>query len=268
VETIRQQLNEAIKDKKILNVVVRNSRPLKVSKEKFKSATVGAKIKEVGRRAKLLLLYLSNKNVLAFHLKMTGRMLLASKSEPPTKHTHIVFELSGKNNLFFEDYRKFGFIKLFDEKSLEEYFEKEGYGPEPLSKNFNYKIIKACLLAHKNQKIKQVLMDQTCIAGIGNIYAAEICFYAGVGPARRVSDITEKEFKKIFEGTKNILTAAIKNRGTSADAYLDAYGKQGTFVPKLKVYGREGKKCIRCGGIIKKEKLGGRGTYFCPDCQK
>ena len=180
----------------------------------------------------------------------------------------MLFIKSGKYNLFFEDYRRFGFVKLFTINELEAYFNKENYGPEPLSKNFNYKIMKDCLLSHKNKKIKQVLMDQTCIAGIGNIYAVEICFYAQVRPDRKIVDIPEAEFKKIFNGIKHILTNAIKSRGTSADAYVDAFGKEGEFVPKLKVYGRMGKKCIRCGGMIKKERIGGRGTFWCPDCQK
>lgn len=268
METIRRQLEREIKGRTIEKVVVLNSKPLNASKEKFIAAVRGAKIKEVGRRAKLLLLYLSNGNILMFHLKMTGRMLLSGKNEPPTKHTHLVFELSSGRNLFFEDYRKFGFVKLFKTDELEKYFAGESYGPEPLAQNFTYKILKNCLLAHKNKKIKQILMEQTCIAGIGNIYAAEICFYAGVRPDRKIADITEAELKKIFLGTKKILADAIANRGTSADAYVDAYGNQGTFVPKLKVYDREGKKCVRCGGIIKKEKLAGRGTYWCPTCQK
>ncbi|MFA5133907.1 MAG: bifunctional DNA-formamidopyrimidine glycosylase/DNA-(apurinic or apyrimidinic site) lyase [Patescibacteria group bacterium] len=268
VETIRRQLNKEIRGKKIEKITIRESRPLKVSKEKFISAVKGAKIKEVGRRAKLLLLYLSNDRVLMFHLKMTGRMLLVGKKDLPTKHTHVIFEISGKQNLFFEDYRKFGFIKLFKENELEGYFAKEGYGPEPLSEDFTYKIMKMCLLAQSKKKIKQVLMEQSCVAGIGNIYASEICFYARVKPDRRVADISESELKNIFKGTKKILNAAIESRGTSADAYLDAYGKQGEFVPKLKVYGREGKKCVRCRGVIKKEKLGGRGTFWCPSCQR
>lgn len=278
VETIRRQLEKEIKGATIKNVVVRSSKPLNVSAKKFVAAVRGAKIKEVGRRAKLLLLYLkpimgvfvdtNTPIIVAFHLKMTGRMLLAGKKEPPTKHTHIVFELSGGRNLFFEDYRKFGFVKLLKENDLEKYLACQGYGPEPFAKNFSYATMKACLLAHKNKRLKDILMDQTCIAGIGNIYAAEICFFAKVRPDRKIADITEAEFKKIYDGTKKILADAIANRGTSADAYVDAYGKQGTFVPKLKVYDREGEKCLRCGGIVKKEKLGGRGTYWCPACQK
>lgn len=280
VETIRRQLEKEIKGAVIKDVIVRNFKPLNVSREKFIAAVRGAKIKEIGRRAKLLIFYLSNKNVLLFHLKMTGRMLLAGKKDAPTKHTHVVFELSGKNNLFFEDYRKFGFVKLMKAEDLEKYLAGQGYGPEPSAKDFSYAAMRACLLAHKNKRLKDILMDQTCIAGIGNIYAAEICFYAGVRPSRKIADITDAEFKKIYQGTKIILASAIANRGTSADAYLDAYGKQGTFVPKLKVYGREGKKClslrspsgakgdVQCGGTVVKEKLGGRGTYYCPKCQK
>lgn len=268
VETIRRQLEKEIKGATIKDVIVRNSKPLNVSKEKFIAVVRGAKIKDIGRRAKLLILYLSNKNILLFHLKMTGRMLLVGKKELPTKHTHVVFELSGAHNLFFEDYRRFGFVKLLEKKDSEKYLEGLGYGPEPMEKFFIYQTLKNCLLAHKNKKIKQMLMEQSCVAGIGNIYAAEICFYAGVRPGRKIADITEAEFKKIFDGTKKILASAISNRGTSADAYVDAYGKQGTFVPKLKVYDRKGKKCVRCGGVIKKEKLAGRGTYWCPACQK
>ncbi len=286
VETIRRQLERAIKGAEIKNVIVRNSKPLNVSREKFISAVRGAKIKEVGRRAKLLIFYLTPSTassrtphqvrgepnagslILLFHLKMTGRMLLARKDEPPTKHTHLIFELSGNNNLFFEDYRKFGFVKLLEEKDLKKYFTDENYGTEPLSKNFTYKIMKECLLARKNKKIKQILMEQSCVAGIGNIYAAEICFFAGARPDRKIFNIKETEFKKIYAGIKKILKAAIASGGSSSDAYVDAYGKKGRFVPRLKVYGRGGERCLRCGGLVKKYKLGGRGTFFCPECQR
>ncbi|MBU1179387.1 bifunctional DNA-formamidopyrimidine glycosylase/DNA-(apurinic or apyrimidinic site) lyase [Patescibacteria group bacterium] len=269
VETIRRQLNRAIKGAVIHDVKIRNAKLLKgISKEKFIKLVKGAKIIDVSRRAKLLILQLSNKNNILFHLKMTGRMLLVGKKEAPTKHTHIVFELAGSRNLFFEDYRRFGFVKLMNDAEMEKYFEKERYGPEPLSANFSYKIMKACLSAHPAKKIKPLLMEQSCIAGIGNIYASEICFYARVSPERRIKDIKEAEFKKIYQGTKKILRLAIASKGSSSDAYLDTYGKKGKFVPKLKVYGREGDKCIGCAGKVRKYKLAGRGTYFCPSCQK
>ena len=270
METIRRQLERAVKGAKIDDATALNSKPLKVTKEVFLRAVKGAEIKDVRRRAKLLLLYLSNGTILMFHLKMTGRMLLSDKSRLPTKHTHIIFKLSGaKHNLFFEDYRKFGFVKVFEgQGALEEYFRQQGYGPEPLSEEFSYEPMKQCLLARPKKKIKQVLMEQKCVAGIGNIYASEICFYARLNPFKKIGDMREDEFKKIYTGTKEILRKAIASRGSSSDAYLDAYGRAGQFVPKLKVYGRDGRSCLRCGNIIKKEMIGGRGTYYCPKCQK
>ena len=269
VETIRRQLDRTIKGAVIKDIKIRNIKPLKnVSKKKFIKLVKSTKISGTERRAKLLILNLSNKNNIIFYLKMTGRMLLVGKKEAPTKHTHIIFELSGLRNLFFEDYRKFGFIMLLSEKEMKKYFEKEGYGPEPLSANFSYKVMKLCLLAHRTKKIKPLLMEQSCVAGIGNIYASEICFYARVHPERRVKDIKEAELKKIYEGTKKILRLAISSGGSSSDTYIDAFGKKGKFVSKLKVYGREGEKCIGCKGEVKKYKLAGRGTYFCPKCQK
>jgi formamidopyrimidine-DNA glycosylase len=270
VETIRRQLEKSIKGATIKSVEVRNAKPLKVSRKEFEKAITGATIKNIKRRAKLLIFEFSNGDAALFHLKMTGRMLLVLKDAQPTKHTHIVFYLSGRYDLFFEDYRKFGFVKIFKKQpgGLENYLDKQGYGPEPLEPEFVFKTMKARLLVHPNKKIKEILMDQSCVAGIGNIYAAEICFYAGVRPDRKIGEIAEGEFKKIYDGAKKILKAAVTSRGSSADAYVDAHGKQGTYVPKLKVYGREGKKCARCGSIIKKEKIGGRGTYWCPKCQK
>lgn len=270
VETIRRQLEKNIKGATIKSVEIRSAKPLNVSRKEFEKAVTGEKIKNIKRRAKLLIFELSNGDNLLFHLKMTGKMLLAPKNTEPAKHTHIVFDLSSVYNLFFDDYRKFGFVKVFKKQpgGLENYLDKQGYGPEPLAPEFVYKIMKACLLSHPNKKIKEILMNQSCIAGIGNIYAAEICFYAGISPSRKIADITDMEFKKIYIGAKKILKSAIASRGSSADAYVDAYGKQGTFVPKLRVYGRKEKKCFRCGGIIKKEKLAGRGTFWCPKCQK
>ncbi|MCG2694322.1 bifunctional DNA-formamidopyrimidine glycosylase/DNA-(apurinic or apyrimidinic site) lyase [Candidatus Parcubacteria bacterium] len=269
VETIKRQLDRTIKGAIIKDVKIKNVKSIEsISKEKFIKAVRGAKISDVSRRAKLLILNLSNKNNILFHLKMTGRMLLVGKKEASTKHTHIIFELSGSHNLFFEDYRKFGFARLMTKGEMDKYFSGEAYGPEPLSKNFNYKTMKACLLAYPTKKIKSLLMEQSCIAGIGNIYASEICFYARVHPERKVKDIKEVEFKKLYEGTKEILRSAISSGGSSSDSYIDAYGKKGKFVPKLKVYGREGEDCIGCSGKVKKYKLAGRGTYFCPSCQK
>jgi formamidopyrimidine-DNA glycosylase len=204
---------------------------------------------------------------------MSGQLIYQLISHPELdsgslKHTHIIYTFADGSKLFHNDLRKFGFVKLIKTSEVPEYLKKEGYGPEPLENDFTLKIFKALLAKRSRKKIKPTLMDQTFIAGIGNIYADEICFYAGVRPTRIISTLGEKEIKKLFAGIKKILFEAIKYRGTSADQYLDAEGKEGKYAPRLKVYGRKGKKCLRCGGIIQKIKLNGRGTYFCPRCQK
>ncbi|MBF8280362.1 MAG: mutM [Candidatus Magasanikbacteria bacterium] len=269
VETIRRQLQKEIVGATIRGVIVNFRKRLNVSSEKFRTMLKGKKILAVGRRAKLLVFELSNGLRMLGHLKMTGRFLIVKKGTSPNKHTHIQFILSGKNDLYFEDYRKFGFLKLMDDAGLQKELAAQNYGPEPLTAAFSFKKFVECIRGRGRKKIKQVLMEQTCIAGIGNIYADEICFAAGVHPERPANRLSAAELKIMFTAAKKILTAAIKNRGTSADAYLDAHGQQGTYVPFLKVYDRDGEKCRRNdGGIIKKIRVGGRGTHFCPKCQK
>lgn len=268
VETIRRQLERAITGKKIVGLDIRYKKPLKAPEADFRRAVLGAKITGVGRRAKLLLLSLSSGYTAMFHLKMTGRILVVKDSAPPTKHTHFVFDLSGKEKIFFEDYRKFGYIKLFKTSELEKFFEDQGYGPEPLDPKFNFKKFAMCVRGKPNKKIKPLLMEQTCIAGIGNIYAAEACFYARIMPTRTVKSLSDADFRNLLNAIKKVLRLSIKYRGTSVDAYVDAFGKKGKFVPHLAVYGRAGEKCRRCPGIVQNMRLGGRGTDYCPECQK
>ncbi len=303
VETIRRQLERAIVGRKIVGLEIRYQKPLKTPVAEFRRAVLGAKITSIGRRAKLLLWNLSSGCTIMFHLKMTGRILIVKDSAPPTKHTHLVFDISGKEKIFFEDYRKFGFIKLFKTAELPKFFETQGYGPEPLDPKFTFKkftmrlrgkpksstfsrnikpeeVFVKPFIVHgpanadrsipegAGRKIKPLLMEQTCIAGIGNIYAAEACFYARIMPTRTVKSLSDEDLRRLFGAIKKVLKSSIKYRGTSADAYLDAYGKKGEFVPRLAVYGRAGEKCRRCGGTIKNMRLGGRGTDYCLSCQK
>lgn len=261
-------MEKAVKGRKITALQIRYSKPLKAPEAEFRRAILGAKIIGVGRRAKLLLLSLSSGYTIMFHLKMTGRILIVRDATLPTKHTHFIFDISGKEKIFFEDYRKFGYIKLFKTAELQKFFADEGYGPEPLDPGFNFKKFAMCVRGKPNKKIKPLLMEQTCIAGIGNIYAAEACFYARLMPTRIVKSLSDADLKNLFNAIKKVLKSSIKYRGTSADAYVDAYGEKGTFVPHLAVYGRAGEKCRRCSGIVKNMRLGGRGTDYCPRCQK
>jgi len=269
VETIRRQLEKEVVGATIKGVDVRFAGRLNVKAGEFVRAAEGAKIVASGRRAKLLLIGLSSGWTMVVHLKMTGRFLL-SKGEPmPTKHTHLVFRLSGGRTLMFEDVRKFGYVKLVRTDDLERLiFDKEGYGPEPLDPSFTAERFAMCVGGRPNKKIKPLLMEQTCIAGIGNIYADESLWRAGIRPQRRAGSLTREELRKLHDGVQESLRGSLAVRGTSADMYVDLYGERGNNVAKLKVYGREGEPCARCKGPIRKIFFAGRGTHFCPKCQQ
>lgn len=266
VETIKQQLEKNILGKKILKVEVITPKIINQKELPFKQRLEGSLIKGIKRRAKILIWELINGDSLIFHLKLTGRIIIVKKGSQPTKYTHVVFYFD-KFKIFFEDLRKFGYIKLLNEKEKDVFFKKLNLGPEILDKNFTLDEFKVLLQKKKKSKIKPLLMDQSFIAGVGNIYAQEACFYAKISPKRQIFHLSNQEIKKLYNGLKEILVMAIKKKGSSVDDYLDLYGKKGDFAPLLKVYGRQGKNCYRCQTEIKFEKINGRGTCFCPKCQ-
>lgn len=274
VETIRRQLETKIIGKKIKNVEVRYAKLLNLPEKDFIKQVVGSKIVALKRRAKLLIWQLSGEKNLVFHLKMAGQVIWAGNSTGDfrkgkgtliQRYTYIIFTLSDSNLVFFNDKRKFGWVKLLNNQELEKLLSS--YGPEPLDKNFTWQDLKEILNKKKRIRIKPLLMDQTLLAGVGNIYAQEACFCAKILPDRKAGDIVDEEIKKLYDCLKKVLQESIKYHGTSADAYVDAFGRQGDFEPRLKVYGREGQKCFRCPGKVVKIKLGGRGTSYCPKCQ-
>lgn len=184
----------------------------------------------------------------------------------PNKFTHIIFTFTDGSKLFFNDLRKFGWMKLVDKQQADKLTSE--FGVEALAKEFTLEKFTAILKKYPNRKIKQILMDQGLIAGLGNIYADESCFCAKIKPIRIVKTLTEIEIKNLYHCIPKILEFAIAKKGTSADMYVQLNGLPGGMEPYLKVYGREGEKCKRCSGEIKKIKLGGRGTHFCSKCQK
>ncbi|MFH0852726.1 MAG: DNA-formamidopyrimidine glycosylase [bacterium] len=272
VETIRRQLDSLLAGKKIRSVKVSLPKMVKLNLGKFKKIVVGAKINCVLRRAKILIVELSNDWSMLVHLKMSGRLIFRRKGEKlqeqDEKWNHLIYEFFDGSRLFHNDLRQFGYVKLVKTAELAEFFEKEKLGPEPLEKDFMIDDFAAILKKRPNAKIKQFLMDPSNVAGIGNIYSDEILFFAGMHPLRRASGLKTTEIKKIFDGIKKILTEALKFRGSSDRDYLDALGREGNYVPHLKVYGREGEKCKKCGEIIERLKIGGRSTHFCPACQR
>ncbi|MBU0648923.1 DNA-formamidopyrimidine glycosylase [Patescibacteria group bacterium] len=268
VETIVRQLKSRARGKKISRVKVLDAKAVNLRVKDFENRVRGKIIKDIKRRAKVIIWGLSSKKFLIFHLKLNGRILWTKDMAVPRKKTRVVFDLAGNNKIFFDDSRRFAWVRFLDKKGLDAYFKKQNFGPEPLKKSFTSRVFKKMLARRPNSKIKPLLMDQKFIAGIGNIYAQEACFYAGIRPMRVVKTLEDKEIKKLYQGIKRILSEAVRQQGTSSDVYVNFFGKQGGYVAELKVYGREGKKCQRCGTIIKVTKLAGRGTRYCPGCQK
>lgn len=266
VETIRLQLAGKILHKKITGVEVKYAGLLNVSANEFIKAVEGAKITDIRRRAKLLIIYLSSGWNLLVHLKLTGQLIYDGKlgiGQP-----HIIYHFNDGSQLKHYDFRKFGYVRLIKSQELERCLEKEKLGPEPLDKNFTLEKFRQLMARKPKAKIKPLLMDQSFLAGIGNIYAQEACFYAKILPIRRAGNLSPGEVKNLHHGLRKILQASIQHQGTSADAYVDAFGQEGDYAVLLMVYGRGGQKCRRCGTILKEAKLAGRGTVWCPKCQK
>lgn len=270
VETIRLDLQKALVGKRILGVWTDSPKQLQPSPQIVEKNVVGATIKEVKRRAKLLQLYLANGKILAVHLKLTGRLLIRKQGAPKDDWQHAIFKLSGGWELRFADLRKFGWVKLVEnEKELEKLLSE--FGPEPLTAEFTLEKFKD-ILSRWGRPIKLLLMDQQKIAGVGNIYANEALFLAGIAPHKRARDLAQKEpekVKKLYEALALVLKEGIKYRGASDQTYLDAFGQKGSYQEHFRVYAREGKPCInKCGGTVRRMTIGGRGTFFCPKCQR
>lgn len=260
VETIRRDLEKIVLGKKITEVCVHNSRVIREpGVAGFKKGLEGATIKNILRRAKLLILELSNGKSLTIHLKMTGQLVYPGGG----KDSRVAFHLSGGKILDFNDQRLFAELRLLNDWHSLKFVQE--LGPEPA--DLNLRQFKE-MLGKKKTAIKPLLMDQTFISGIGNLYASEILFHAKISPLRRANELTDKEKELLFKAINDILNAAIKYSGSSIDDYVRVSGEKGGYVKYHKVYGREGKECLTCKTIIKKINQGGRGTYFCPRCQK
>ena len=272
VETIKNQLKAKIKSKTIKKIEVKLSKIVKdTSMVFFKKKVIGSKIKNIERRAKLLIIHLNNGYSLVVHLKLSGQLIYYPKLEQKKeKYTHLIYYFSDNSCLCYNDLRQFGYVKLIKTIDLEKFFQQKDLGPEPLAKNFTFKKFKELLSKRPNSKIKPLLMNQSFIAGIGNIYAQEACWGAQILPFRLVKSLKGKETEKLYHYLIKILKLAIKNKGTTAaDAhYVDVQGRAGNYKSKLKVYQRQNKRCFRCQEKIKRIKLGGRGTCYCPGCQK
>lgn len=286
VETTIRGLRSRILGRKIKDVWTDFERMVKKPKtfKEFKKELKGKKINTINRRGKNILVNLSGSKILLIHQKMTGHLLVGRwtfkkgewlsefsgplQDDPKNRFLHLIFFLDHDKHLALSDLRKFAKVELWGKDELERSKEFRSLGPEPLEKNFTLAKFKEVLGKRKKGKIKQILMDQKIIAGIGNIYSDETLWEAKINPLRDVKTLKEKELKKIYGAIKKTLKKGIKVRGDSVSDYRKVDGTKGSFGNSEKVYRKEGKECPRCKSIIKRKKIGGRSAHFCPKCQR
>jgi len=267
VETIKRELEKVILGKKITEVCVHQPKVIREpAPDKFKKGLAGAAIKNILRRAKVLILELSNGKSLVIHLKMTGQLVYpggGKQALPTGRQARVVFKLSDGKFLDFNDQRLFAELRLMDDWWKLKFIQ--GLGPEPF--DISLEVFKK-MLAAKKTKIKPLLMDQAFISGVGNLYAAEALFRAKIHPERPAQSLLDKEKETLYQELRETLKEAIRHKGSSVDQYVQLSGKPGDYVKYHKVYDRKGQPCLVCKTPIQRLKLGGRGTYFCPKCQK
>lgn len=277
VETIKRQLDKVLKGKRIEKVEVLREKSFKGKK----GGLIGKKVKGVERKAKLLVLVFEGQERLLTHLKMTGQLVWVEEgkerivgghptvdwvNELPSKHTRVVIGFKGGGRLYFNDMRVFGWMRLVKRKKWEEM--KEGMPVDVVDKGFTVEYLKK-ILKGSRRAVKLVIMDQKKMGGVGNIYANDGLYLAGIKPDREAKDLNDKEVFRLHRSLTRVVKEGIKMGGATAsdERFVNVYGLGGKYQEKFRVYDRKGRKCQKCGKKIKKIKLGGRGTYFCPECQ-
>ena len=281
VEIVKLSLKKTIKSKKILKVKV-NNRNLRFKIQKdFEALLKRRKIIDVNRKAKYLIIILDDNKYLIMHFGMSGTLHLLKKEFDfkntnlsfykgpnfPSKHNHIELFFD-KFKIVYNDPRRFGFVKFLNsKKELVKYLKN--FGMEPLEKKFNIKYLKK-ILNNKNKNIKNILLDQKYISGIGNIYANEILFFSKINPNKLGKKINIREMKKLLVFSKKVLRKAIKKGGSTIRDFKNAEGTKGSFQDEFKVYNKDGFKCPNslCAKFIKKITISNRSSFYCPDCQK
>jgi formamidopyrimidine-DNA glycosylase len=267
VETVVRSLRPGLVARMITAVEVYLPKMIKFcAVEELKRQVVGRKIIGITRRGKYFIIKLTGGWLLVGHLRMTGRLTIANSGEPFDKYIHVVFMLDNHTELRFADMRQFGCLYMIHSEEVEKIKGLAALGPEPLAEELTLEIFKA-EISNKKVKMKQLLLNQQFVAGIGNIYADEILFAAGVNPNRTAASLTQEEINRIYQSMREVLALGIKYRGTSIKDYVDGSGIKGEFQHRLKVYGRTNQACLTCGTILVREKIGGRSTHYCPKCQ-
>lgn len=281
VETLKLGLQKYIKGLTIKDIDVKDPNLF----EGDAKDAIGARVKDVRRLAKGILIDLDNGYTIAIHIKLTGQLIFRDeatkklqvlKPSPalvPNKFTRVVIEFRNNSFLYFQEVRGFAWMKVLKTEDIKELPFFKGLGPDfiPSEDSGQARMTESAfekIVASSNLPIKVLLMEQKKIGGIGNIYANDGLFDAAIDPRRRSKSLTSEEIKKLYDSLMRVLKKAMKYRGSSELNFVDVLGQMGEYQKHFLIYGKKGKKCERCGGVVQKVYLAGRGTYFCPGCQK
>lgn len=275
VETVRRGLTPAMEGKRILKLEVNRPDLRFPFPDRFRERIEGARITRMGRRAKFLVTELSNDEALIMHLGMSGRFTVNNAAtadfhhDPGTNpaHDHVVFHMEGGATITYNDPRRFGFMELWPNALLDTYPRIKDLGPEPLSNQFNAAYLDE-VLRGKATPIKAALLDQSMIAGLGNIYVCEALFLSGISPRRKASTVVGKRNERLAPAINQVITEAIAAGGSSISDFASASGELGYFQKHFHVYDREGQPCDTCGNPIKRIVQSGRSSFYCGTCQR
>lgn len=282
VETVRRGLAELLPGRVIAAVQqIESPKSFPNSPADVAEFAIGASIIAVRRRAKVLLIDLNSNYTLVIHLKMTGQLVFRGKEvfgaghpndsligELPDRSTRVVIDFTDDSHLYFNDQRKFGWVKLLPSLEVPNIDFMKKVGPEPLEADFTAEAFTGRFKRRANTNIKAALLDQTVVAGVGNIYADESLWGAKIDPRRLVKTISDNEFKLLYTELRDVMNLAIEKGGSTDKNYVNAEGKRGSYMDFARVFRREGQKCPRCDSEIIKIKHAGRGTHLCEFCQK
>ncbi|MBC7186441.1 MAG: bifunctional DNA-formamidopyrimidine glycosylase/DNA-(apurinic or apyrimidinic site) lyase [Calditrichaeota bacterium] len=268
VESVRRFLEGRICGFSITGVEVREGRLRHHVDSAALCSVVGCRIASLDRRGKYLLMGLDDGRVVVIHLGMSGHVRLCGPGVPIERHDHVLFTLGSEWQLRYNDPRRFGTVQVLEKAEAEAKSAFANLGPEPLSDAFTAAHLRARAQG-RSIAVKSFLMDGRIVAGVGNIYANEALFRAGINPLRAAGSLSAEEWRHLRRAVREVLRAAIKRGGTTLrdEGFRNPGGERGYFQVRLHVYGREGLPCRRCGGTIVRVRLGGRSTYFCAGCQ-
>jgi formamidopyrimidine-DNA glycosylase len=268
VETVRRTLQQLVIGKTVRSVSVLLPRIIRRPAEilEFSMLLEGQTIRDMGRRGKFLK-FVFDDIVLVSHLRMEGKYGLYEQCEPIEKHTHVTFHFTDNTELRYRDVRQFGTMEIWPRGEEDHQPPLNKLGPEPLDPAFTRLQFKQ-LLQNKKTKIKPLLLNQEFLVGLGNIYVDEALFDARIHPETPAHLLSPRRVSQLFEAIKRTLQEAVDQGGSSIKSYVNGQGEMGMFQQQLKAYGKENQPCVRCAGLLIRTVVGGRGTHFCPKCQK